>query len=184
MVPSREECLHLLKKCNVPGNIIDHSRKVYEVAVCLCRLLNRQGEKMDEGRIAAASWLHDIAKMDGLQNGENHSLAGARLLAGMGYFEVAEIVRQHVVLDAEAREGPIGEAAVVHYADKRVKHDVIVSLRERFEDLKERYGKTPEAVAWITNLEDQTLALERRIFEGLPVSPEVLKSRAEEGNCL
>ncbi len=102
----------------------------------------------------------------------------------MGYFEVAEIVRQHVVLDTEARKGPVGEAAVVHYADKRVKHDAIVSLRERFEDLKERYGKTPEAVAWIADLEDQTLELERRIFQGLPVSPEALKSRAEAGNCV
>ncbi len=184
MVPSPEECLLLLKKYNVPEHVIDHSRKVYEVAVCLCRLLNGQGGKLDEARVVAASWLHDIAKMDGLRSGENHSLAGSQILARMGYIEVAEIVRQHVVLDAETRKGPIGEVIIVHYADKRVKHTSIVSLRDRFQDLKERYGKTPAALTWIENLEGQTLDLEERIFRGLSVSPDTLKSRAEEGRCI
>jgi uncharacterized protein len=93
-------------------------------------------------------------------------------------------VRQHVVLDPQPPEGPIGEAAVVHYADKRVKHTAIVSLRERFQDLKERYGKTPAALTWIENLERETLELEERIFKGLSVSPESLKNRAEEGGCI
>lgn len=184
MIPSPEECLRLLKRYNVPEHVIDHSRKVYELATCLCRLLNRQGRNLDEARVIAGSWLHDIAKMDGLRSGENHSLAGAQLLAGMGYPEVAEIVRQHVVLDQEAHQGPPGEAAIVHYADKRVKHTDIVSLRERFRDLKERYGKTPAALTWLENLEGQTLDLEERIFKGLSISPESLKNHAEEGKCV
>ena len=181
MVPNPEECLLLLEKYNVPEHVIAHSRRVGEMATCLCRLLIRRGENLDEAKVVAGAWLHDIAKMGGLESGENHSLAGARLLAGLGFAEIAEIVRQHVVLDPEVYQGPIQEATLVHYADKRVKHTAIVPLPERFQDLKERYGKTPEALSWLINLEDRTLDLEKRIFRGLSISPEDLKTCVEEG---
>jgi uncharacterized protein len=179
MVPALAECLNLLRKYSVPDHIVEHSRKVCQIASCLCRILNGQGEKLDEARVIAGSWLHDIAKMDGFNTGENHSLAGAHLLGKLGYPEIAEIVRQHVILDEEIQGGPIGEAMIVHYADKRVKHTVIVSLEERFRDLKERYGKTPAAFTWLENLENRTLELEQRIFKRLPITPDSLKSLAE-----
>jgi uncharacterized protein len=182
MVPMLAECLNLLKKYSVPEHIVEHSRVVCEIATCLCRLLNRQGEGLDEAKVIAGSWLHDIAKMDGFNTGENHSLAGAHLLEKLGYPEVAEIVRQHVILDDEIYGGPIGETVIVHYADKRVKHTAIVSLEQRFQDLKERYGKTPAAFAWLENLEVRTRELEERIFEHLPISPDSLKSLVEGEN--
>lgn len=181
MIPSGEECLGLLKKSQVPEHVIEHSRKVCEIAVCLGRLLNRQGAGLDEGKIAAASWLHDIAKMDGLHNGEDHSKAGAELLKRLGYPEIAEIVRQHVALDEETYRGEIGETMIVHYADKRVKHTALTSLEDRFEDLKERYGKQPAARNWLEDLERQTKKLEIRIFERLRISPGDLQSLVEEG---
>ena len=182
MVPMLAECFNLLKQYSVPEHIIEHSRKVCEIATCLCRLLHRQGERLDEAQVIAGSWLHDIAKMDGFNTGENHSLAGAQLLEKLGYPEVAEIVRQHVILDEEIFHGPIGEAMIVHYADKRVKHTAIVSLEARFQDLKERYGKAPAALAWLENLEERTLNLEERIFKRLPIPAESLKSLVEEEN--
>ena len=180
MIPPVEECLQLLKKSHVPEHVIEHSRKVCEIAACLGRLLNRQGAGLDEGMIAAASWLHDIAKMDGLRSGENHSAAGAELLKKLGYAEIAEIVRQHVVLDAETHKQEIGEAIVVHYADKRVKHTAIVSLEDRFQDLKERYGKHPAARQWLEDLEKRTQDLEMRIFQRLAIGPDSLQSLVED----
>ena len=179
MVPTKEECLRLLEKFQVPEHIIDHSRKVAEIAVFLGRLLNRQGARLDEGKILAASWLHDIAKMDGLQSGENHSTAGAEILKSLGHPEVAEIVRQHVVLDPDTYAGETDEAVLVHYADKRVKHTVLVSLEERFEDLKERYGKNPVARQWLEDLEKRTRGVEGRIFKRLAIPPESLRSLVE-----
>ena len=180
MIPTAEECLDLLRNFRVPEHIIEHSRKVWEIAACLGRLLNRQGAALDEGKIAAASWLHDIAKMDGLRSGENHSAAGAEILKKRGYPEIAEIVRQHVVLDAEAYEGEIGEALIVHYADKRVRHTALVSLEDRFRDLKERYGEHPAARQWLEDLEKRTKDLEVRIFGRLAISPDSLGSLVEE----
>jgi putative nucleotidyltransferase with HDIG domain len=144
------------------------------VALYLCQELNRQGGKLDQAKVEAGSLLHDIAKMEGLFTGENHSQAGAILLRRLGYPEVAEIVRQHVVLDDGSSQDRITEAVVVHYADKRVKHTSVVSLTERFQDLKERYGKNPAALSWLEDLEKRGLALEQRIFEKLSIKPESL----------
>ena len=179
MVPKTEECLLLLKKYEVPEHVVEHSRRVHAVALYLCRCLNDHGERLDQARVEAGSLLHDIAKMMTLGTGGNHARAGARLLWELGFPEVAEIVRQHVVLDAGPDHSLITEAEVVHYADKRVKHTTIVPLTERFEDLKKRYGKNPEALAWLEDLERQSLLLEERIFQRIPIFPEALAKIGE-----
>lgn len=173
-IPNPEECLLLLKKYGAPPNVVEHSRKVHRVAMFLCRELNRQDEGLDPALVEAASLLHDIAKVASFETGENHSQAGARLLREQGFGEVAEIVRQHVVLDSGLDHGRITEAALVNYADKRVQHTRVVSLGERFQGLRERYGKTPEARAWLDSLEGQNRLLEARIFQKIPIMPEGL----------
>jgi uncharacterized protein len=179
-IPNREECFRLLRRLGVPAHIMEHSRKVHRVALFLSQALNQRGEKLDLPLVEAASLLHDIAKMDGDQASQGHAEKGAALIQQLGYPQVAEIVRQHVVLDPAMGGREINEAAVVHYADKRVKHTQIVSLRERFRDLKERYGQSPEAVAWLENAEKQSLALEKILFEKLPFSPDRINSLEEE----
>jgi hypothetical protein len=144
-------------------------------------MLNRHGEKLDQARVEAGSLLHDIAKMEGLHTGESHPRAGALLLSRLGYPEVADIVRQHVVLDDGTPQSHITEPTVVHYADKRVRHVTVVSLAERFRDLKERYGKTSSALAWLEDLEGKSILLEERIFQRLPIQPDSLNSLAEGG---
>jgi uncharacterized protein len=176
MIPTLCECYALLQTHRVPEHIVQHSRQVHRLALSLCRELILQGERLNQAAVEAASLLHDIAKMEGLQSGENHSQAGARLLKNLGFPEVAEIVRQHVVLDGETPPQQITEAMVVHYADKRVRHTSVVSLAERFQDLKERYGKTPASLAWLENLEESSLAVEKLIFAKLSIGPESLIS--------
>jgi len=179
MVPDADECYALLEKYKVPPHIVQHSRVVHDVALCLCQMLNRHGEKLDQARVEAGSLLHDIAKMEGLNTGESHPRAGGLLLSRLGYPEVAEIVRQHVVLDDGSPQSHITETAVVHYADKRVMHVTVVSLAARFRDLKKRYGRTSSALAWLEDLEEKSILLEERIFQRLPIKPESLNSLAE-----
>jgi len=173
-IPKPEECFLLLQRYGVPPNVVEHSRKVYQVAMFLCKELNLLDEGLEPGLVEAASLLHDIAKVASFKTGESHSQAGARLLQEQGFDEVAEIVRQHVVLDSGADHGRVTEAALVNYADKRVQHTRVVSLAERFEDLRERYGKTPEARAWLASLEGENRLLEARIFQKIPILPESL----------
>ena len=176
MIPTPDKCFALLQEYEVPQHIIQHSRVVHGVALYLCRALILQGAKLDQGLIEAGSLLHDITKMTSLAIGEGHPQSGARVLSRLGYPQVAEIVRQHVVLDDGISTGPVTEAALVHYADKRAKHTTIVSLAERFRDLKERYGKSPAALAWLEDLEGKSSELEQRIFHELSITPESLTS--------
>ena len=174
MIPKSEDCLLLLKKFEVPEHIVEHSRRVRGVASYLCRMLKRRGERLDLAQVEAASLLHDIAKVKARDRGEGHAQAGARLLLELGFPEVAEIVRQHVFLDPGEDHGRITEAEVVHYADKRVKHTAVVSLGERFQDLKERYGKNFESLALLEDMERQSRLLEERLFRKIPISPDSL----------
>jgi putative nucleotidyltransferase with HDIG domain len=174
MVPEPEECIRLLKRFQVPEKVIEHSQVVHRLALYLCQMLNQYGEELDAAQVEAGSLLHDIAKVRSQGRGENHSQAGARLLVQLGYGEVADIVRQHVVLDSGIDHGRITEEVVVHYADKRVLHTKVVSLRDRFQDLQERYGKSPEARAFLEDLERQSRLVEDRIFQKIPISPEDL----------
>jgi hypothetical protein len=61
---------------------------------------------------------------------------------------------------------------VVHYADKRVLHDSVVSLPERFKDLVARYGKMPDARGRLQILEDQSYHIEEKIFARINLTPE------------
>jgi uncharacterized protein len=176
MIPTRDECFALLQEYEVPQHIIQHSRVVHGVALSLCRALILQGERLDPALIEAGSLLHDITKMKSLAMGEGHPQSGALLLSRLGYPQVAEIVRQHVILDDGTSTGAVTEAVLVHYADKRVKHTTIVSLGDRFRDLKERYGKSAAALAWMEDLERKSFKLEERIFQKLPITPESLAS--------
>ncbi len=174
MIPSRNECFLLLQRYDVPPHIIQHSEMVKKIALSLCDFLNDRGGRLNGPMVEAASLLHDIAKMKTLHTGESHAHSGAQIIQELGFIEVAEIIRQHVVLDEEHWDGPVSEAAVVYYADKRVRHTEIVSLVDRFQDLKERYGRTRSAVAWLSDLEKRCFLLETHLFQGLPIGPEML----------
>ncbi len=176
MIPSRDECFLLLQRYEVPSHIIQHSEMVQKIALCLCDFLNRRGERLNAPMVEAASLLHDIAKWKTLNTGQSHAETGAQMVYQLGFFEVAEIIRQHVVLDEEHWEGPASEAGVVYYADKRVKHTAIVSLGDRFIDLKERYGRTRSAAAWLDELEKRCQILEANLFQRLTIAPDMLTS--------
>jgi putative nucleotidyltransferase with HDIG domain len=168
-IPTAEECISMLIRHRVPDNIIRHSVQVARVAVWICDLANSKDEAMLLTPLAeAASLLHDIAKMDAIKNGGEHALMGQTIVEQAGYHEVADIVRQHVRLDKPVSEFEnITEAMVVFYADKRVKHDEIVSIRVRYDDLLERYGSTNKRIRRIRYMYQETARIEQKISDFL-----------------
>lgn len=147
-------------------HILQHSLTVSRVAVLLARTLNSHGGGYNLAEIEAASLLHDITKTRSLSSGENHSLTGAAAVAQLGYPGVADIIRQHVTPDSGGNS--ITAAEVVSYADKRVLHDRVVSLAERFAYLKERYGRSPRDIHRIDCARQRTERIEQRIAALLP----------------
>ena len=172
VIPDREECLRLMERYGMLEHIVAHSLEVSRVALFLSAELNKRGQQIDSHLVEAASLLHDISKTECLRTKEDHTEAGCRLLREIGYDKVGEIVAQHVWLTGERSPTAVSEEEVVNYADKRVRHDQIVSLDERFQDLKSRYGKSDGSIKYLTELEKIILGIEKKIFVILKMDPD------------
>ena len=162
-------------------NIVAHSLQVCRVSLLLTDRLGLPG--LNRELIRAAALLHDITKTRSFHTHEDHAETGARLLADLGYPEVARIVGQHVRLDRYALTSSTPtDAEIVNYSDKRVLHDKIVPLSERMGYILEKYGSSPERKRNILLLWEKTEKLEKRLFAGLPFSPGDLSGLLSAGS--
>ncbi len=171
-VPSKRECFDLMKRYNAGEHIIQHCIRVAELALSISTALNRKGENLNLDEVEAAALLHDITKAESLDTGEDHSITAYRLLRTLGYGRIAEIVRQHVFLLGDSDNSWISEEEVVNYSDKRVRHAQVVTLRERFQDLRERYCKDERGKKWMDRMESLSNRIEKKIFSKLGIGPE------------
>ncbi len=171
-IPSRAECHRIIHDMGMLDNIIAHSLQVSRVATFLADTMRTAGITINHDLVEAAALLHDVTKTRSLTTHENHALTGAQLLDSMGYGEVADIVRQHVRLDRIPTSPLVTEVEIVHYADKRVLHDRVVTLEERHRDILERYGIDQEHRQRINETFGETKKLEGLIFEQLSFTPD------------
>ena len=171
LIPSRTECMELLRQFDMPQHIRRHSLLVAEVALFLAVRLNRNSSRLDLPLIEAPALLHDIGKVSGLKTGEDHAALGAQMLEGIVAPAVARIVMEHITLDSSQVSGPVTESLIVNYADKRVRHDQVVSVEDRYHDLIERYAKAPPQVQFLRHKLDLCSELERTIFSHLTIAP-------------
>ena len=129
-------------------NIAVHSSLVAGIASWIGHRAVSRGLHIPLQALRAAGLLHDLAKTYTVRYGGNHSQLGAAwVMALTENPAIAQAVRHHVAwpgpLDVRTHFLPL----VIIYADKRVKHDQIVTLDERFADLLDRYGGSAERVA-------------------------------------
>jgi uncharacterized protein len=184
LLPSHNQCLELMTAHGMLPNIREHSFRVMEVAGFLGEALTEAGFDLNLPLVTVGALLHDLGKTACLGTLTNHAELGAGILEALGYPHVAQVVREHVHLDASIMDPrPLREAEVVNYADKRVLHDMVVTLEARFADLKVRYGRTPEALARIQATEVRSRALEDRLFAPLRLTPlDLLRVNGKRGN--
>lgn len=182
-VPDIPRCLQIMEKYEMLPNIREHSIIVARVALRLidgfCENMPFPSRVPNRNTIAAGALLHDIAKTPCLQNGGDHAEAGAEICLEMGYPEIAAIVREHVILrdhDPERRrQGKFNAREIIYYADKRVRHEEIVSLDDRLEYILEHYGNgDPEMHQRIHVNFEKCVELEQYIFAFLSFAPDEL----------
>ena len=152
-IPSKEECLKILKDNKTPSNVIEHSKAVCEFALELTNKLGKKGTKINKKLVIAASLLHDIKRVE-----DNHIIKGVNLLNKLGFPEIAIIIKKHGLsnIHKEEYKPKTIEEKIVFYADKRARGNKIVSLKERFDDLKARYHKgTKEEFEFTKKIEKQ-----------------------------
>lgn len=148
--PSAELCRKIQTYFNMKDNIKIHSDKVKSTAIDIYELLLAKGLVLDKNIIVAASMLHDIAR-----SYKRHASVGAQWLKDMGYSQVSEIVREHMVLDFIS--GEITEKEVVFVADKLVQDDYSVTIEEKYNMRKEMFKGNKEAILAIERRKNQAL---------------------------
>lgn len=132
---TEDECMDLLSYSNVPQNVVNHSKKVKEVACDLAEAVNKAlGEpKIDISLISSSALLHDIKRSE-----KKHALEGAKFLDDLGYDKIAEIVKTHMTLDQEY-EDLLNENSILYLADKLIYEDKFVGVENRFKNKIEKY---------------------------------------------
>ena len=108
---------------------------------------------------------HDIAKTPCLGTEKMHFIEGEQIMLDLGYPELGFLVRRHVYLPPGH---PLDETMIVNYADKRVKHDRIVDLTERFNYIARRYGNgDPQRLERIEQGRRRAFDVEEEVFAPL-----------------
>ena len=164
-LPSRNEAIAMLKEYGMPDNIYAHTMQVNKVANYLAEKMRKNGRTINLELVDRASLLHDLDKHLTLETG-NHSELTREILAEKGFPELADAAASHMLENVSKRRGLNSiEEKIVYYADKRVNHDKIVSLTERFEYLKKRYGSTELRLKEIEKFESGCRQLERQLMK-------------------
>lgn len=192
----------LLKEYFVPKNVIKHSLQVTKVALYLAKKLKQRGEKIDLRSVHLAAMLHDLLRVCDMRNfdpkkfpykpskqekvawqkirkkfqGMSHEEAGYQVLNSLHEPKIAKIILKHrfSTLIEDENKPETWEEKIVYYADKRVKHEKIVDLKERLRDGRQRYARTKKEHEKAKKIERKVLKLEREIFERIGEKPEVV----------
>ena len=186
------EIARLYQKYETPPRVIRHMRKVAELADQLMdgmqmgvqeiRSVDAAGEggadaSTDPGvhvrekekavevpglnrvRVMKACLLHDLCRAE-----KEHARVSAEAIWKEGYPAIAVLVAVHHEAAYSEREaqGPLTEAEILFYADKRVQEDVLVSVEERFRESRKKC-RMPEACAQHDAMLAKTLKIEEKI---------------------
>jgi tRNA threonylcarbamoyladenosine biosynthesis protein TsaE len=184
-----------------PLHVRAHSKKVTEISLQIGRALVEKNVLINLDLLNTAGLLHDMARVCDFQEldrtkfqeevtdekwakwvdlreqfkGMHHADVACGALAEEGFNKTAELIRLHNSLSIleEPEKFSYLEVAILFYADKRVKHDEVVSLAERFRDGRERHGKydNPKTQTMFEEVEIRTFELEDQLFSLISLKP-------------
>ncbi|MEN8190392.1 MAG: HDIG domain-containing metalloprotein [Thermodesulfobacteriota bacterium] len=191
IIPTPEQCLALMDKHSMLDNIRAHSLVVADVADVLVNGLENSDQLNDcplpdRTLVRSGALLHDIAKTQCLENRCDHAHLGSEICRELGYPEIAEIVAEHVILSdfstTRLRTGCILAKEIVYYADKRVRHDEIVSLDDRLDYILTHYGNNDPVLHELIRANfNHCLDFEEILFTFLPFTPDRVNNLVTEG---
>lgn len=152
------EISRLYQKYRTPQQVIRHMRKVAEVADRLMDGMKMRGSRV---RVMQACLLHDLCRAE-----KQHARVSAEAIRMEGYPAIAALVAVHHQAAYSEREaqGPLTEAELLFYADKRVQEDRLVSVEERFRESRKKC-RSPEACAHHDAMLAKTLKIEKKIIK-------------------
>lgn len=188
------EITRLYQKYETPKQVIRHMRKVAELAMQLMdgiqmrgteiRSIDATGEDtvsapsdscvlavemekaavmpgLNRVRVMKACLLHDLCRAE-----KEHARVSAEAIRKEGYPAIAALVAGHheAAYSEQEAQGPLTEAEILFYADKRVQEDVLVSVEERFRESRKKC-RSAEACAKHDAMLAKTLKIEKKIIK-------------------
>jgi HD superfamily phosphohydrolase YqeK len=205
---TEDQLQKLVTQYRVPVHIQKHMKKVAAVALFLGQKLKQQGENVDLIALRQAALLHDVMKLCDFKELDichfeqnitaediqfwtalmkscgsiGHVEAAYNMLKDIGEPRLAAIVRKHrfAGLIDQQDKPETWEEKLLYYADKRVRHDRIVSLTERLKDGRKRYfpdGNLPPDDHQIEQALDN---LEEELCSKAGITPEEINEKSVE----
>jgi radical SAM family uncharacterized protein len=161
-IPTREECLSLLKTAGTPEHVIRHCLAVSDAASRIGAALTDAGFAPDLDLIAAAALLHDIARTE-----TRHAQVGAELLRKQGFVRVADIVSRH--MDHRFPDGidDVTELDAVCLGDRMIRESTCVGFDARMRDVLARFSHDPQTLSKIKESMARSKAFIRALEERL-----------------
>lgn len=178
-IPTLAECVALMERYEMLTNIRHHSLVVARLAEQLQAGLVAfapERDQADRALVITGALLHDIAKTPCLGSNCDHARMGGEICRRHGFAKIAEIVEEHVILrdhDPDRyQRGHFTASEIVYYADKRVRHNVVVHLNQRLEYILDHYGQdNPTRQELIRVNFQKCRSLEQYLFQWLPFGP-------------
>ncbi len=179
----------LLAEFDPPAHVRRHCETVAEFALKVAKQLIKNGISVDLSLLENAALLHDIVRVVDFKifnpsqffvtpsveqieqweelraryAGMHHADAAGIILRERGHNEVAVVVEKHKYL--QIKEGfSSWEEKLLYYADKRAKHDTIVSIDERLADGRNRNAPETKDTQEARELDAKVHALEQEII--------------------
>lgn len=169
-VPTKEECFKYWEEFDLPVHIREHSSMVAVVADEIYAQCPGNIAVPREA-LTAAALLHDLGKFYCIEHGGLHNQLGASLVMDItGNPAIAQGVMHHVYWPGDVDIKKFFLPLVLIYSDKRVKHDKIVSLEDRFDDLFSRYGINAQMNQLIQKSLSQALAIQEQLKHELGIN--------------
>lgn len=157
---SDKECRMLMAGVlQLSGTVVDHCRRVAQVATAIADAVNQAAGTLDSVLIRSAALVHDLAK-----GRPDHAAAAAALLNEMGFGDMAAVVAVHMEIMV-VDDQPLDEAQIVHLADKLVADNALVDLERRFAASLKRYADDPEAVQAIVRRRDAARRIRGKVHK-------------------
>lgn len=180
-LPTELEYQQLYSTYHTPNNVREHMYVVASLAEQLASSLMERETAINLPLVIAAARLHDLVRLKdqwqylpaSISVPQSHAEINYQILHAE-FPEVAEVVRDHSLMTIfEPNRLRTWEQKIVFYADKRVNHSSIVTLEQRIQLGRERWGVTPN-MDQTTKLMNALNALEHDLFNAITLQPEDL----------
>ncbi len=186
---------------STPLHVRAHCKKVADICLQIGRAYIKKNILVDLNLLNTAGLLHDMARicdfitMDRHHfseditedkwekwvdlrrqfKGINHANIAQQILLKDGFKKTADMILYHdssSIIDHPQVFSQL-EIAILFYADKRVKHNQVVDLKERFRDGCERHGKENDnkRKVFFEEVESKTYELEKKLFSKIDIQP-------------